>query len=159
MPSRAGDTAARGECCNPATPPTLVRLKAPRHLTRVEDERRKQASPPWVCCRRHPIDLPAGGYSCVIVGHLDNPGRYALTLETARAAASALAEPPAAEDHAAGRVAGRGLSEAPVSEMSAPEEVENGGCARPALEVVSLRCRFFPLVGLAVDHTQLTAVA
>jgi len=33
MPPRAGDTAARGECCNSATPPSAVRLKAPRLRT------------------------------------------------------------------------------------------------------------------------------
>jgi hypothetical protein len=32
-------------------------------------------------------------------------------------------------------------------------------CGQQALEVASLRCRFFPLVGLAADHRQLTAVA
>jgi hypothetical protein len=32
MPSRAGDTAARGECCNPATPRPVVasKLRDPR---------------------------------------------------------------------------------------------------------------------------------
>jgi hypothetical protein len=33
MPSRAGDTAAPGECRNSVTPPTVVRLKAPRLRT------------------------------------------------------------------------------------------------------------------------------
>jgi hypothetical protein len=33
MPSRAGNTAAHGECRNSVTPVTVVRLKAPRHRT------------------------------------------------------------------------------------------------------------------------------